>query len=144
MGAYESVENYAKFTHMSLEQAKIRYEHFIAIGKQMHDSKRCPKCQQYTLEYEGGEWESGIKAYVYCENDKIKTTDEDGDTFYEECEFADDVKPEYLFAVEADFDVVLYMACSIENEGLEKIEKQIGYSWQDFVEKENASLLQVN
>ena len=79
MCAYESVETYAKFTHMSLEQAKIRYEHFIEIKKQMQESRKCPKCHKHTLAIEYGEWESGVSDWIYCEND-------------EECDFTDDVK----------------------------------------------------
>lgn len=140
MGVYNSLEEYAAFTQMTLEQAKLRYGHFIELRKLVHESRKCPKCNMHTLELEGGEWESGISDYIYCENAEIQSIDEEGDAYEEECDFTDDVNPQYLFAKEADFDIVLYIACSIENEGMENIQKQLGCSWGDFIEKENAKL----
>lgn len=141
MGAYESIEKYAEFTGMPLEQAKVRYEHFMEIKKQMHESKKCPKCHEYTLAIEGGEWESGVSDWIYCENDKIQTRDEEGDAFYAECDFTDNVKKEYLFAFEIDFDVVLYFACQIKEEGLESVEQMIGRTWKEFLDKENSEII---
>lgn len=127
MSVYESIETYAEFTHMSLEQAKIRYEHFAEIKKQMHESRKCPKCQKHTLAVESGEWESGVSDWIYCENE-------------DECDFTDDVKKEYLFAFEVDFDVILYFACQLEHSNLEQLEREIGLNWNDFIEKEMADI----
>lgn len=126
MNIYESPEEYAETVNISLEQAKIRCEHFLAIQKEIHESLKCPKCGQHTLEFEGGEWEVGVKDYVYCSNDKISTVDEEGDEFMEECDFTDDVKPQYKFYGMHDFDEVLYMHSQSE--------LTLGCTWAKFVE----------
>lgn len=144
LGIYESPEKYAEHLNMSLEQAKIRLEYFLKVKEEMKKTQRCPKCEQHTLAIEGGEWESGVSDWIYCENDKIELIDEEGYKYFEECDFTDDVKKEYLFAFEADFDVVLMMSCTVDITNDEEVLKVIGLSWKDFVRKDTEELLKVN
>lgn len=141
MSIYESIEEYAVYTHMSLEQAKIRCEHFLEIKQRIHESRKCPKCQQHTLDVERCDWELNIQPYIYCENDKIEAKDEDGKSYFDECDFTDDVKLEYLFATEADFDVILCLAYDIKKQGVQSVENMIGQTWKEFLDKEHEKLL---
>ncbi len=142
MSIYDSVEGYAKELNMSVEQAKIRIDHFSKTKAEMKESMKCPKCQQYTLAVEHGEWEAGVSSWIYCENDKIEKVDEEGDKYFDECDFTDDVENKYLFAFEHDFDVVLMMSCSVDITNEQEVLSYIGSSWNDFVEKDTESLLQ--
>lgn len=140
MSVYDSVENYATELSMPLEQAKIRLEYFKKLTKEMNQSRKCPKCQQHTLEVENGEWESGVRDWVYCTNDKIEKTDTDGTTFFDGCDFTDEVEKKYLFAFHHDFDAVLMMASGLDIHDEEAVLNHIGETWSEFVEKSTKEL----
>lgn len=144
MSIYDSVETYSKQLNMSLEQAKIRVEYFLKMRDEMEKSRKCPKCGQLTLDVESGEWESGISDWIYCGNDEIETVNDDGDKFYEECEFTDDVKNEYLFAFDHDFDVVLMMYSSVNITNEKEVLNFIGLSWNEFVENDTKDIMNEN
>lgn len=137
---YDSVEKYSKKLNMSVEQAKVRLDYFSKVKVEIEESRKCPKCGQYTLVFEGGEWECGISDYIYCENDKIEKVDEEGDLFYDECDFNDDVKSEYLFAFNNDFDVVLMMSCGLDINDNQDVLNAVGLSWDEFVKKDTENL----
>lgn len=139
MSIYNNPEQYAKETHMTLAQAEVRCAHFKQLAQKMEDIRTCPKCGKNTLELEGGSYEEGIKASVYCENDEVKVVDEeDGEEYFTDCDFTSPVTKEYQ-ALDSyyDFDIVLEFAGEINEVGITEIEKRIGSSWNDFVEKEN-------
>lgn len=141
MSIYESAEKYAEHLNMSLEQATIRLEYFSKVKEEMKETRKCPKCKQYTLAVEGGEWESGISDWIYCENDKIEMMDEEGEKYFGECDFTDGVKKEYLFAFDHDFDAVLMMSCSLDINDEEAVENYIGSTWPEFVKRDTESLI---
>lgn len=139
MSIYDNPEQYAKEARTTLEQAEVRCAHFKQLAEKMEEIKKCPKCGARTLELEGGSYEEGIKEYVYCENDEVKEIDEeDGEEYFTECQFTSPITKEYQ-ALDSyyDFDIVLEFASEIDELGLETIEKRIGLSWHEFVEKEN-------
>lgn len=142
MSIYESAEKYAEELNMSVEQAKIRLDYFLKVKEDMRATRKCPKCGQHTLAVEGGEWESGVSDWVYCGNDKIETRDENGDNYFEECDFTDAVKKEYLFAFEIDFDAVLMMSCSLDINNRQEVLNVIGMPWKEFVEKDTKNLFE--
>lgn len=140
MSVYDSTEKYATELNMSIEQAEIRLAYFEKVSEEMKQSRKCPKCQQLTLNVEGGEWESGVRDWVYCANDKIETTDEEGEKIFEECDFTDDVNKEYLFAFHHDFDAVLMMACGLDIHDEKAVFNHIGETWSEFVKKDTETL----
>lgn len=141
MSVYDSVEKYATELNMSIEQAEIRLAYFKKVREEMKHSRKCPKCHKYTLEFEGGEWESGIKDWVYCANDEIEKIDDEGNKFLDECDFTDDVRKEHLFAFHHDFDVVLMMSCGLDIHDDEAVLHLIGETWSEFVNKDTKTLL---
>ncbi|MGE7843605.1 hypothetical protein ACQKNX_22850 [Lysinibacillus sp. NPDC093712] len=143
MNVYESPEMYSTELNMSLAQAEIRLAHFEKAREKMKQSRQCPKCQQYTLKVEGGEWESGVRDWVYCANEKIEKTDDGGDSIFVDCDFTDDVKNEYLFAFHHDFDAVLMMACGLDIHDEKAVLHNIGEAWSKFVEKDTKKFTQL-
>lgn len=141
MSVYETAEKYAEQLNMSLEQASIRLEYFYKVKEEMKETRKCPKCHQYTLAVEGGEWESGISDWVYCENDNIERIDEEGEKYFGECDFTDSIENKYLFAFEYDFDAVLMMSCSLDINDEVAVKNYIGSTWNEFVEKDTSSLI---
>lgn len=110
---------------MQLEDAIKRCTHFKKLHEKLHELSKCPNCNEYTLSYEAGEYETGIQPYIYCDG-------EDG-----ECEFTAEANFRGLASeVHSDFDVVLMFAGVFKNEGLEETEKQIGIPWNEFILKE--------
>jgi hypothetical protein len=142
MSLCDNPKEYAKQTHISLEQAEIRCKYFKELKEKIHAARKCPKCGEHTLAIEGGSYEEGIQSYVYCENDKIPTIDEEGDEYMEECDFTSDVTKEFEpISHWYDFDVVLMFSIDIDRDGIKAIEKQIGCTWSDFVENDTKDLL---
>ena len=142
MSIYDSVEGYAKELNMSIEQAKIRVEYFTRVKVEMNETRKCPKCHQYTLAVEGGEWEAGVSDWIYCDNDEIEKTTEDGHKYFDGCDFTDDVENKYLFAFEHDFDAVLMMSCGLDIHNEQEVLNAIGCSWQEFVERDTNDFVQ--
>jgi len=140
---YDNAEEYAKQTFTTLEQAKIRCDHYKKLQEQQHQAKKCPKCGQHTLEFETGCYEEGYGDYIYCENEKVeKVIDEDGEEFYKECDFTSKVTKNFEPIHHWwDFDEVLAFSIDIERDGKEEIEKQIGCTWTQFVENANKELI---
>jgi hypothetical protein len=142
MSLCDNAKEYAEKTYITLEQAKIRCQYFIKLKAKIYEAKKCPKCGEHTLEIESGSYEEGYSSYVYCENDKIPTVDEDGDEYMEECDFTSDVTKEFEpISHWFDFDVVLMFSINIESDGIKAVEEQIGCSWSEFVEKDTNDLL---
>ena len=142
MGVRDSVEGYAEKLNMTVEQAKVRLDHFASMQEGIKESKKCPKCGMYTLEIDGGEWEAGVQAFIYCENDEVPTVDEDGEEYLESCEFTDSPKDCYIFASEPDFDEVLMVSCSINIYDEVEVRAQLGQTWEEFVEESNKHILE--
>ncbi|NQF16108.1 hypothetical protein HPY31_19625 [Brevibacillus sp. HB1.3] len=81
------------------------------------------------------EYEEGIEAYVYCSNNRVPET-EDGETYYTDCGFYDDVKDIYTpISYWFDFDIVLALALD------GTAGKEHFWDWERFVEKDTESLL---
>lgn len=142
MSVYDSAEKYAEHLNMTLEQAKVRLEYFSKVKEEMKATRKCPKCGEYSLAVEGGEWECGVPDWVYCANDKIEKIDEEGDKYFDECDFTDDVESKYLFAFEHDFDAVLMMSCGLDINNEQEVLNAIGCSWNEFVEKDTNDFVQ--
>ncbi|MGG4499041.1 hypothetical protein [Brevibacillus reuszeri] len=129
------VEAYAKTVNCSMKMARIRVRYFDRLRRIIHAASICPKCGKPTLEMEGGSYEEGIEAYVYCSNDRIPET-EDGETYYTDCGFYDDVKDVYTpISHWFDFDIVLAIAMN-ETEAREFIG-----GLERFVQTDTGSLL---
>lgn len=142
MSIYNNPKQYAETTFMTLEQAKVRCNYYNKLEKLIYEAKKCPKCGEHTLEIESGCYEEGYSDYVYCGNDNIKTVDGDGEDFFDECDFTSDVRKEFEpISHWYDFDVVLAFSIDIKKDGLLVTEKNIGCSWNEFVEKENKELI---
>jgi len=130
------VEAYAKTVKCSMKLARIRVRYFDRLRLIIHAASICPKCGKPTLEMEGGSYEEGIEAYVYCSNDRVPET-EDGETFLTDCGFYDDAKDEYTpISHWFDFDIVIAFAVNGRPP-----EDDIGESWEDFVQADTESLL---
>lgn len=141
MSIYNNTEEYAKQTFMSLEQSEIRCKYFRKIQQKMHESKRCSKCGQHTLEIESGSYEEGTQDFVYCENDKVSVIDEYGEKYLTDCDFTSDVDKEYEPVNHwYDFDEVLAFSIDFESNGKEMVEKHIGCSWDEFINESNKKL----
>lgn len=142
MSIYNVPKDYAAQTVMSLEQATIRCNHYKKIEEQSFEASKCPQCGQHTLAIECGSFEEGYSDFVYCENDKVTVTDEDGETYHTDCDFTSNVTKEYEpISHYYDFDEVLAFSIGIEQGGLASIESNIGCTWSEFVEKANKRLL---
>lgn len=142
LSIYDDAKKYAKETFMTIEQAEVRCIYFKKMQEERHLAKICPKCGKQTLEIESGSYEEGISPYVYCENEEgEKVIDKDGNEFFNECDFTSDVTKEYT-AINHwyDFDEILSFSIEVEREGLKKIEKQIGCTWNEFVENANREI----
>lgn len=126
---------------MSLEQAEKRCEHFKKLKEQIYQAKKCPKCGEHTLEIEGGSYEEGIKPYVYCENNKVKVFD-GVEEYEDDCDFSSKITKEFEFLNSyCDFDVALAFVVDIQRDGFERTEKNIGCSWNEFIEKDTLSMV---
>lgn len=141
MSLYNDPKEYAAQTLMSLEQATIRCNHFKKLKDQIFKAKKCPQCGQHTLEIEGGSYEEGYNSFVYCENDAVNVTDEDGEIYQTDCDFTSNVKKEYEpISHYYDFDDVLAFSIHIKKDGLASVESSMGCSWSEFVKKANEKL----
>lgn len=135
MSIYLNPKRYAEVTHTTLEQAKIRCDYFRTFLEKTEVAKICPKCKASTLEFECGSYEEGYGDYIRCENDQIETKDEEGDVYYEECNFTSDVTEEFIPLTSwYGFDVILMFAYDIEQKGMKEFEKELGCSWTEFVD----------
>ncbi|MCK2000725.1 hypothetical protein MZM54_04890 [[Brevibacterium] frigoritolerans] len=140
MSLYNNPKEYAKETMMSIEQATLRCEHFKKIQQIMHEAKKCPKCGKHSLGIEGGSYEEGYSDYVYCENDEVVVI-ENGEELFTDCGFTSDVKEEYEPLNHwYDFDVILSFCFQIKEEGLPETERNIGCTWDEFINKEKKQL----
>lgn len=143
MSIYQSVEEYAKQTNITKEQAKIRCDYYLALQKKADEKRVCPECKQATLVHESGCSEGGYGDYIYCENDKVPYV-EDGEEGMTDCEFTTNDTGEYEEIMSYyDFDVVLAMAHDIERLKQDEMEVTVslGQNWQMFVERENQRIL---
>ncbi|MFA4137723.1 MULTISPECIES: hypothetical protein [unclassified Brevibacillus] len=135
MGLKKRVEAYAKTVNCAMKMARIHVRYFDRMRLLIHAASICPKCGKPTLEMEGGSYEEGIEAYVYCSNDRVPEK-EDGETYYTDCGFYDDAKDKYTpISHWFDFDIVLALALD------GTAEKEYFGDWERFVEKDTESLL---
>lgn len=140
MSIYENPEKYAELTLTTLEQAKIRCEHFLQVEKEMHEVKKCPKCGKHTLEAESGSYEEGYGSYLRCENSEVETFDEESNRILDDCYYTSGITSEYMVASEKDYDVVLAFSYELAEGKMPVLEKHIGCSWTEFVDKDNEKL----
>lgn len=144
MSIYNNIEEYAKQTFMTTEQATIRCAHFKELEQKTHEAKKCPKCGKHMLAIETGSYEEGTHDYVYCENEQVLVVDEDGDECFTDCDFTSDVETEYEPIWHwYDFDEVLAFSIELETEYKKEVETHIGSSWLEFVEASNKKLVSI-
>lgn len=135
MSIYDNPQEYAKKTFITLEQAVLRCQHFKKLKKEIQEAKKCPKCGAYTLEFESGCYEEGYGDFIYCTNE-ISDVDEDGEEVFVECGFTSSLTEQFQPLVHwYDFDIILMFSNDIEERGMDKVEKEIGCSWPEFVDK---------
>ncbi|MFV1457543.1 hypothetical protein [Bacillus mycoides] len=117
---YEDVNLYAKECRISLEQAKIRCEHFLGLQRETEKAKVCPMCKQHSLEIESDGCEFQSQSWIMCDSD--------------DCEFTDDEQKEKYIPLQIwyGFDEVLAIACSDMKHGIR--------DWEAFVEKSTQEL----
>ncbi len=146
MSIYDNPQEYANKAYITLEQAKIRCKHFKKIEEEINETRKCPKCGEYTLEFEGGSYEEGYSDFIYCTNE-VRQIDEDCDGCdvcegcFVECEFTSNVTGQFEPLSDGyNFDIVLYFSFQIKECGIEEVEKQIGGSWPQFVDRDNSTL----
>jgi len=146
LSIYDNPQEYANKTRTTLKQAIIRCQHFKKIEAEIQKARKCPKCGKETLEFEGGSCEEGYSDYIYCTNEVPVTGEDCNDcnsckdhgSCFVECDFTSDVTEQYKPLSDGyDFDIVLYLVFGIEQYGMESVEKQIGCSWLQFVDRDN-------
>lgn len=141
MSIYNDPKEYAQKTFTTTEQAEIRCKYFNELQAIIHEAKKCPKCNQHTLEIEGGSYEEGTHDFVYCENDKFTVLDEDDEEYLTDCGFISAVEKKYEPINHwYDFDEVLAFSIDIEKSGKDKVENIIGCTWNEFVNSSNEKL----
>ncbi|KXI67257.1 hypothetical protein [Bacillus pacificus] len=115
---YKDVELYAKECRITLEQAKVRCSHYLDVHEKIEEIKKCPICEQHSLEVENDGCEYSSVSWIQCM----------------ECDFTDDIhKEQYeLLQNACDFDEVLAIACTEMETGIK--------DWNEFVEQSNQSL----
>ncbi|HIE6656578.1 TPA: hypothetical protein ACXOQZ_004300 [Bacillus anthracis] len=114
---YEDVALYSKKCGITLEQAKVRCDHFLRLNEEGKEARVCPECQQHSLMIENSDSEYSSESWVQCE----------------ECDFTDDIdKKEYEALLSwYDFDDVLAIACTEMETGIKDWDKYVEQSNQD-------------
>lgn len=130
----EQIKDYAETCKCTLEQAEIRVKITVARQEETHQAKLCPVCKEHSLSIEYDEPEDSSKSWVACQS-------EDG-----ECEYTTDVTKEHEpLQIWHDFDEIMAFAYPcLRDQPLAEIEKQIGCSWEEFVEKNTKELLETD
>lgn len=143
MSIYDSVEGYAQQLNMTVGQATEMVGSLKSIAGLMDKSRKCPLCFGNTLEFDSGEWETGTKAYVYCENGKVRSKDAEGNKFLDTCDFSDSDASKYLFTEAHDCDVILGTASFLDIRNEQAVRRELGQTWSECVDVTNADLKQL-
>lgn len=122
----EQINKYIKQCHCSYDQAKIRVEYFNKLKKEMEEASICPECSEKSLYIENTDIPESLDGWVECET----------------CGFTDDLDEYEALSNGYDFDVVLWFSIDIDKLGIDEVEKEVGLSWTEFVDKENQDLIQ--
>ncbi len=140
MSIYDNPQNYAEEASITIEQATLRCKYFKELEAKIHEARKCPRCGEYTLEFEGGSYEENYRDYVYCTNENIPDN-ENGEGYYVDCDFTSEIIDQFeLLSTGYNFDVVLCFGMNIKSQGLQKVEKEIGCPWSKFVDKNNLAV----
>lgn len=119
---YNDVKRYAETVKITEEKAEIICRYFLDLYRLQYELSKCPKCGEYTLTIDSGEFDelthtTLYNAYVLCTNDKVLVSEEilgeSGkvviETYEDDCEFeSDDLEKYGLLNHWVDFDELLY------------------------------------
>lgn len=112
MSVYDDPEAYAKMVRMPLSLSRIWCASKLETEKEIENAKVCPKCGKATLTYEIGDWEACESDYVYCENGDVLEMDEDGEEYFNDCDYVTDPEKKHEpLRAWYDFDEFLAMSC---------------------------------
>lgn len=132
MTLQKEIQKYAETCQCTYEQAEIRVKIYKEIKKETEKTRLCPDCNTYSLSIEYPEAENvSYPNWVECQNEEI------------DCEFRSEVTKQYEpLEVWYDFDEVLaFAAWQLKEHGKEEVERQIGQTWDSFLEEKNADLI---
>ena len=117
----KDISNYARQCECTLEQAQIRLEQLKLRREKQHKASKCPDCHNHSL-YMAKDY-----TFVTCN--------------HEGCFFVTDHVHEYIELDDTyTFDTVLFYANLKTLSGIH-VESCLGMPWEEYVEKENARLL---
>lgn len=126
MSIYENPQEYANFCHISIKLATKRCNYFLN-KLELANKVVCPECESTELEFDDDGSDYCVDRFISCT----------------ECWETFDINDERLkdwVRWEEEFDEILWFANDLKENGVEKVEREVGEKWEVFCKKSTDEL----